>query len=191
MIINGFLWLRYWNGRLRLTFTHCSHLILRNNVGHCYMYIICIAWTETRKNVDDNFTYEVGHNLGYSKIPRYRLIKPVLLLSDKHRHIFKGFFLLFISEKKSANVCFHVKKYYNTFHMSNMINKSNTGTQNYLKKTWLLFLYNVEVRYALQLRYLSNKTRESHNWLFNIRIHWVLKHTYVFKFIIFSKLGIK
>ena len=45
-------------------------------------------------------------------VPRYRLKKPVSLFSDKHKHIYKGFFYHHF-RKKSSNVfsCVEILQY--------------------------------------------------------------------------------
>ena len=66
-----------------------------------------------RENVDDNFTLFLRtkfRNFQNENVPRW--MKPVLLFSDKHRHIFKGFSYQYF-RRKSSNVfsCVGILRY--------------------------------------------------------------------------------
>ena len=51
--------------------------------------------------MDDTFTYEIGQVRYFQNenIPKYRLVKPVLLFSDNQRHVFKEYFYNHFSKK--------------------------------------------------------------------------------------------
>ena len=118
-----------------------------------------------RKNLDDSFTYELGLNSGIfqnENIPRYRWIKPVSLFSEKQTYIFKGFlYQHFIKKLSNAFSIVGILQYLSyklfLYHRDSKLSKED------MKKTLtLLFLFNAEVRYALQLRHLSSKIQSGY-----------------------------
>ena len=84
-----------------------------------------------RKNLDDNFTYELGLNLVIFELksPSISHDKACLTVFDKQSHIIKDSFSIIISEKKSSNM------FSSAGILLSYILFLNTGTRKYLMKT--------------------------------------------------------
>ena len=141
-------------------------------VGHCYIechHLNQANRTSMRKNLEANFTYELGLNLGIFKMKLSLDMQSHCF--PKHIDISPRVFFLSTFQKKIIKCVFMCRNFTIPFIQTIPLTlglKLSKEDMNY--KLTLLFLYNAEARYAIQLRHLNSKiqrgyiTRKSCVW---------------------------